>query len=259
MNKIFRFIGILLHLFRGFFIFGFANNNDVIIKQGVNPHKRLGLANWLKHLLTLFSVEIIVHGDKVQAPKMIVSNHVSWIDILVLSFLYPGHFIAKSEIKKWPVMGAMITNIGTLFVKRGIRSEIKKLSQQIEYIISNQCSVIFFPEGKTGDGNQINRIHTGLFESAINAKMDIQPILLIYEDSSGYPSKTVPYINNQTLFSSIMDVFGEKKIIAHVFVLDSIPSQDISRKEIGTQLMSLLSLKLDKELNKSPNSTTNLN
>jgi 1-acyl-sn-glycerol-3-phosphate acyltransferase len=251
MNKIIRFLGILLHLIRGFFVFGFARDNRKIIEQGISPNKRNRLKKWQKQLLEQFNVEVIVHGKKFEAPKMIVSNHVSWIDILVLSYLYPGHFIAKSEIQKWPIMGAMITSIGTLFVKRGVRSELKKLSHQISQIIINKSSIIFFPEGKTGNGKQINKIYAGLFESAINAQIDLQPILIIYEDSSGYPSNTVLYIDDITLFSSIMDVFGEKKIKAHIFALEKITTEGRTRKEIASKLETILSTKLKQEIDEN--------
>lgn len=246
--KILRFIVILLHLFKGFFVFGFALDNEKLIKQGISKQKREKLTQWLKKLLKLFNIEVQVYGDKVKAPKMIVCNHVSWIDIVILSSMYPGHFIAKSEIKRWPIMGSMITNIGTLFVKRGVRSEIKTLSTKVEQIVENNSSIIFFPEGKIGDGLQINKIHTGLFQSAINGKMDIQPTLLIYGDSSGYPSTTVPYLNDQTLFESIFNVLGEKKISASLFVLKPIPSKGLSRKQIGEQLNITLTTQLEKEI-----------
>ncbi len=252
MIKIFRFTGLIIHLVKGFFVFGFNTNNDEIIKQGISTQQRQDLQQWLKKLLALYHVEVVVHGSNVESPKMIVANHVSWLDVVILSSLYPGHFIAKSEIRSWPVMGAMISSIGTLFVQRGKRSEIKKLSLHVGQILKNKSSVVFFPEGKTGDGKQINNLHSGLFESAITAGMDVQPILVVYKDSSGYPSQVMPYLKGQNLYQSIMAVLGEtageKKITAHLFALDPIATKDFSRKEIGAKVKQQLSLQLTKEI-----------
>ncbi|MFK5986976.1 MAG: lysophospholipid acyltransferase family protein [Pseudomonadota bacterium] len=248
MIKLLRFSHLLLHLFKGFFVFGFAINNDEIIKQGISARKRERLQGWLKKLLAIYRVKIVFHGKQVESPKMIVCNHISWMDVVILSSLYPGHFIAKSEIRSWPVMGPMISSIGTLFIKRGVRSEMKKMSQQVGQILDNKSSVVYFPEGKTGDGKQINTVYSGLFESAITAGMDVQPMLVIYSDSSGYPSQVMPYLTGQSLFASIMAVLEEKQITAHLFALDSISSKQLSRKEIGAQVEQVLSLQLAKEI-----------
>jgi len=123
------------------------------------------------------------------------------------------------------------------------------MKQQIELIINNNSNVLFFPEGETSNGRQIKRIYSGLFESAISAGMDVQPMLITYNDSSGYPSKIVPYIDEQNLLSSIWKVLGEKQIITHLFSLETICSKEYTRKEIGNKVNQLLSSKLDEEIN----------
>jgi len=258
MIKYFRFFSLLIHLFKGFFVFGFNTDNEGVIKQGLSPKRRQRLQKWVKKLLILYRIKIVVHGTEVISPKMIVCNHVSWIDVVVLSSLYPGHFIAKSEIRSWPVMGTMIGSIGTLFVKRGVRSEIKSLAIKVGQILENKSSVVFFPEGKTGDGKQIQNLHSGLFQSAITAGMDVQPILVVYKDTSGYPSSVVPYLKEQSLYESIMAVLDEtaggKYITAHLFALENIPTKDsngneVSRKDIGVDVKQRLSKQLEQEIN----------
>ncbi|MFK5893478.1 MAG: lysophospholipid acyltransferase family protein [Pseudomonadota bacterium] len=249
MHRYFRFIRLIFLLFNAFFIIGFSRDNNKLIQQGLDEKKVLGLQKCFKKFLLLLNINIVFHGEPVQSPKMIVCNHVSWVDVVILISIYPGHFIAKSEIRSWPILGAMVCSAGTLFIKRGLRSEIKKLGQQIEQIIKNKSNVVFFPEGATGDGKQINTIYSGLFESAIIAGMDVQPMLVIYNDSSGYPSEKIPYVGEQHLLSSIWTVLGEKQITAHLFALESLSSKEYTRKEIGKQVGKLLSLKLAEEIN----------
>jgi 1-acyl-sn-glycerol-3-phosphate acyltransferase len=249
MHRYFRFTRLVFLLFKAFFIIGFSRDNEQIIKQGLDEKKILGLQKCFKQLLVLLNIKIVFHGNRFQSPKMIVCNHISWVDVVILISLYPGHFIAKSEIRSWPVLGAMVASAGTLFIKRGVRSEIKKMGQQIEQIIKNNSNVVFFPEGTTGDGRTINTIYSALFESAIIAGMDVQPMLVTYNDSSGYPSEKVPYVGEQHLLSSIWKVLGEKHITAHLFTLESISSKEYTRKQIGQQVGDLLSLRLSQEIN----------
>ena len=249
MNKFFRFIKLLFILSKVFFLLGFSTDNEKLIKQGLGTKKSLQLQAYYKEFLLLLKVTIQFEGDVVHAPKMLVSNHISWMDVFVLGSVYQGHFIAKNEIRFWPVLGQIITSAGTLYIKRGVHSAIKKMSSQIGQIIKNKENVLFFPEGETSDGRQIKKIYSGLFESAIIAGMDVQPLLIIYSDSSGYPSQSVPYIDKQHLLSSIWKVLGEKKITVHLFALETISSKEYTRKEIGQQVNKLLSLKLDEKLN----------
>jgi 1-acyl-sn-glycerol-3-phosphate acyltransferase len=248
MIRLFRFIKLLFILSKVFFLLGFSSNNKKLIQYGLGTKKSLQLQEYYKEFLLLLKVKIIFQGSTVQAPKMLVSNHISWLDVFVLGSVYKGHFIAKSEISSWPVLGPIITSAGTLYIKRGVHSAIKKMGLQIGQIIENKNNVLFFPEGQTSDGKQIKKIYSGLFESAIIAGMDVQPMLIIYSDSSGNPSRSVPYIDNQHLLSSIWNVLGEKEITVHLFALETISSKEYTRKEIGGLVSNLLSLKLDEEI-----------
>jgi len=249
MNKFFRFIRLIIILSKVFLLLGFSRTNKKLITNGLGVKKSEGLQHYYQEFLLLLNVNVIFHGAEVEAPKMLVSNHISWMDIFVLGSVYKGHFIAKNEISSWPVLGPIITSAGTLYIKRGVHTAIKSLGLQIAQIIKNKNNVLFFPEGETSEGKEIKHIYSGLFESAIIAGMDVEPLLIIYSDSSGHPSKSVPYTDNQHLLSSIWNVLGENQITAHLFALETISSKEYTRKEIGKQVSELLSKKLEEEIN----------
>lgn len=115
-----------------------------------------------------------------------VANHISWKDILLLNSIYPTRFVAKSEISKWPVIGWLSRRVGTLFVKRGNITDIRRLNEQIYNFIAAGERVTLFPEGATSEGSEIAHLYPGLFQSVIgssesNTPLGVQPIVIIYK------------------------------------------------------------------------------
>lgn len=248
MSRLFRFFWLVLHFVKAIYLFRQPKDNTRVIEQGLDAADKKKIKSWLQQVLSLCRIELIIHGDSVSSPKMIVANHVSWLDVVILWVLYPGHFIAKQEIANWPLLGKMIASAGTLFINRNKNSEIRRIASQLKQIIHNQQNVLFFPEGKTGDGSSIQKIHPALFQYAIEANMVIQPLLLVYEDKSGKPSTVTPYLNQQSLVSSIWKILGQQRIKVHCYLLPPVREQS-HRKKIATQIQQQLQYQLETALN----------
>lgn len=155
---------------------------------GVKP-----LARWVpvlfhRGLIWMFGIRIRMDGHVAKAkPLMIVSNHVSWLDIVVLSTIGPVSFVAKSEMAVWPLFGQLAKLQRTIFVKRQERRRSGEQANEIADRLSQKDTIVLFPEGTTSDGHILWPFKTALFEAARFAVVAsgeesayIQPIAIEY-------------------------------------------------------------------------------
>ena len=113
-------------------------------------------------------------------PTLFVSNHASYLDVEVLGAVIPGSFVAKSEVKSWPVFGVLAQLQRTVFVDRRVRSSAQQ-----------RDSLILFPEGTSNDGNRLRPFKSALFSAAeirVNdAALVVQPVTVAYVRLNGTP------------------------------------------------------------------------
>tara|TARA_B100000902_G_C27284449_1_gene903647 strand:- start:1482 stop:2099 length:618 start_codon:yes stop_codon:yes gene_type:complete len=134
----------------------------------------------MKILVRLFGLKIIKYGEIDLSAKSYISNHVSFFDIIVLNSLIPSNFIAKSEIKSWPVIGHLSEKTGTIFIKRGDSNDNENVINIVRKYISLNKKVFIFPEGRIGDGKNIKKFHSKMFNSISDTEDYTQPVLIRY-------------------------------------------------------------------------------
>ncbi len=135
---------------------------------------------WMKILVFIFGLKIIVKGNKNKSSNCYASNHVSFLDIMVLNSILPVCFIAKSEIKSWPIVGYLTSKSGNLFIQRGYKESSDKMISSIKEYLFNDYKIMFFPEGRIGDGLSIKKFHSKLLHSISKSDLEIQPISIRY-------------------------------------------------------------------------------
>ncbi|WP_131118529.1 lysophospholipid acyltransferase family protein [Lichenihabitans psoromatis] len=134
-------------------------------------------------------------GSPASGPRLLVPNHVSWLDIPAMGCYEPVCFIAKREVGTWPILGRLAKSQGAIFIDRTRRRGIPASNRSIALALLERRSVILFAEGTTGDGNRIMRFMTSHFEAAkvalqLDASLDdiaVQPVSIAYTRSSGMP------------------------------------------------------------------------
>ena len=119
--------------------------------------------------------------ETVRGPFLVVANHLSYVDIPVLGFLFPGRFVAKSEIARWPVVGWLARLGGTIFLRQARRRELVRVGEEIDRTLAAGIGVVLFPEGKASRGARIERLHAGLLESAACQELACLAVALGYE------------------------------------------------------------------------------
>ena len=165
----------------------------------------LVVREWSRQMLRIMGVERVVHGEPpAGGPLLVVSNHMSWLDILVLNAGKPARFVSKSDAKRWPLLGSLITGAGTLYIERGNRRDAMRMVHHMAERLRERDILAIFPEGTTSDGRTLLPFHANLFQAAISANAPILPVALRFIDSrTGEPHDAPVFVGDTTLLASI--------------------------------------------------------
>lgn len=197
--------------------------------------KLQAIQRWAQQLLTILEIE--VHSNKLPQADfsgLVVSNHLSWLDILVLQSLMPGCFVAKTEVRRWPVVGYLAQACATIFVDRSSPRSARSMVDDTAAAIAKGYAVVVFPEGTSSNGQNLGDFHANIFESAIRAQAPVQLLSLQYVDSrSGNAAAAAHFIDNMTLIESLKDVMGTSTIQARVHIGECIGAQGHTRKTLA--------------------------
>ena len=160
---------------------------------------------WARGFLRVWRIDLQVRGTPpAQGPLLLVANHISWLDILVLHAAGFCRFVSKADIKDWPVIGMMATQAGTLYIARDSRRDALRVVHHMRDALLRGEVVAVFPEGTTSDGLTLLPFHANLIQAAISAESPVLPVALEFIDSRSGQMSTAPmYIGEQTLIESV--------------------------------------------------------
>jgi len=180
--------------------------------------------SWSRALMALCGVQIRVLGTPVwHTPVLWVANHVSWIDIFCLNRVRSTAFVAKREIRAWPVIGWLVAGAGTIFIERGSRQALRHVGTQMQQRLRRGEVVGLFPEGTTSAGFEVMPFHASLLEAAIRAQADIQPVALRFY-RRGKRSDVAAFTGDQTLVANMWRLLGTTGIRVELEFLAPYPA-----------------------------------
>ncbi len=183
-----------------------------------NEQREMRVQVWALQFLALWGIHLKVIGQPVvSGPALIVSNHISWLDISVIHAARYCRFVSKSDIRQWPLIGMLATGAGTLYIERASRKDALRMVKDMADAMKEGDVVAVFPEGTTSDGRDLLPFHANLIQSAIQADAPVQPMSLKFIDAdSGEPSYAPCYIGDDTLIGSMWRTLTASRIIAVV-------------------------------------------
>lgn len=207
----------------------------------IYPHlhhakQRRALKNWSKQLLAIFNIGIQIEGQqptRSESGCLIIANHVSWLDIFVVNAIHPSRFIAKSEVREWPIIGWLCKRSGTIFIDRALRQNTSATNLRISLLLGRGTCVGLFPEGTTTDGKQVGHFHSSLIQPAIDANAKIFPIALRYQDDDGETNASAPFIGDTTLVQSIWRIIRCSHLNALVVFTPALSTADAGRRVLA--------------------------
>jgi len=189
---------------------------------------------WSRRLPAICGVRVEeAPGNAALEHALYVSNHVSWLDIFVINALHPCRFVAKAEIRAWPVLGWLVAAAGTVFIARGNRRELRHIFKGIVSVLGEGERVAFFPEGTVAQQGQVLPFHANLFEAAIDAGVQVQPCALAYLDEAGNWHPNVDYAGEITFVDSILTILRGGPIRARLACLAPLDAKGAHRRELA--------------------------
>lgn len=174
---------------------------------------------WHRGLLRSLGLRVQVQGQIEHGPALIVANHVSWLDVHVIGACYPCVFVAKSEVRDWPLVGHLARWQETLFLERGRGATPGFIALMAARMAAGQ-RVVLFPEGTTSPGTTLRVFYARLFQSAIDAGAPVVPVTINY----GGPGADwrIPFINDDSLLDSLKRILCGRSLIAELVVSEAI-------------------------------------
>lgn len=240
-----RGLKVAAHVAKSLFVpTGASRISDRTSRKNFDP-----LSLWCRDLLELLGIDVAVEGRLPESgPFLLVANHISWIDILLIRSLFPARFIAKEEIALWPMVGAGARRAGTLFIARGRLSSLRTIIEQVSQNLEDGAPVAFFPEGTTTTGDRLLPFKSGIFESSVRTGVPVLPLAIRYENAPGSPTRSIAYTGGESFGASFWRTLGERRITARIVLCPPVHPEELSRKELAARSRELLSEALSPSL-----------
>jgi 1-acyl-sn-glycerol-3-phosphate acyltransferase len=213
--------------------------------------RRRHISNWSRTALHIFGVKLEIdrHADALAGtPALLVANHISWLDILVIWATADTQFVAKSEVMDWPVFGWLARRLDVIFIDRNRRADARDVGRTMNVSLGSGRSVCIFPEGTTTDGHAISPLRPPLFQVAIDTGRPVQLIALRYVRADGQRADEVAFTGEMTLAQSIWRLAKGVGVVAELGVLEPISVENMDRRSIALLAQQRLSAYLNADV-----------
>jgi 1-acyl-sn-glycerol-3-phosphate acyltransferase len=229
-NRLLRLARMGLHLARGVAIAALAF--PFTGEEGRRAH----VQRWSRGMLDILAVSLRVTGKQPrfsEAPVMVVANHVSWLDILAIRAALPVRFVAKSEVRAWPVIGWLAERAGTFFIVRARPRDTARISKKLTQMLREGEPIAMFPEATTSDGSTVLKFHSSLLQPAVAAGATLRPVALRYARTDGTPCAEASYAGSRTFWESLSLIVTQPATFAELAFLAPIESSGRHRRELA--------------------------
>ncbi|HEY4899188.1 MAG TPA: lysophospholipid acyltransferase family protein [Terriglobales bacterium] len=176
---------------------------------------------------------------------LIVSNHLSYLDILAFSAALPCVFVSKAEVTNLPIIGRFAEQAGTIFVQREKHGDGSRANLGIAECLQNGVRVVVFPEGTTTNGAQLLRFHSTMLQPALGAGEIITPCAIRYELEDGVAENEVCWWGNAPLGPHLLNLLGKRRIKARITFGGPVPAAG-DRKALGLELRARVTVLHDR-------------
>jgi 1-acyl-sn-glycerol-3-phosphate acyltransferase len=189
--------------------------------------------SWSHEMLAIMGIRLELRGQPPgSGPMLLAANHISWLDILVMHAARHCRFVAKAEVKRWPLIGTLATGAGTLYIERESRRDAMRVVHHMAESLQRGEIVAVFPEGTTSDGLALLPFHGNLIQAAISADAPVQPVALSFIDAATRMLSLSPcYIGDDTLLGSIWRTLSGPPLAAVVHYGQPQKAQGRNRRE----------------------------
>jgi len=209
------FVGIWRGFAVVFFSFCALVENVATIPFFARARRRHARAEWL-HRWSRFACQVlgisVTTRGSVPRSGLLVCNHLSYLDVIVLSSIRPCVFVAKRDVAAWPLFGWLARAAGTIFVDRQRRLSSPAVVDLVRDAINGGSMVVLFPEGTSSDGSTVLPFKSALLESAVQLRCPVAAAAIEYALDQGSVANEVCYWQDMTLVPHLINLFCKRKI-----------------------------------------------
>ena len=200
-----------------------------------NQCKRHALVRWWNlGVLRALNVHLHLEGQIASGAVLYTPNHISWLDIPCLRAVVDATFVAKDEVRRWPVIGQLSKQAGTIYLKRGGHNAANETAERMTWSLARHRSVIVFPEGTTSEGRTVRYFYGHLYQSAVRTRGVVQAVAITYPHASGIHPR-VPFTGNDNLVRHLWRLLKEDRIDARLVFCTPLAAAGQERRALAAR------------------------
>lgn len=175
---------------------------------------------YCRMVLRCLGVRIIVSGGPIRnlSGVLVVSGHVSWVDIFAIGAVLPGSFVARADLIEWPAVGHAARIMKVIPIERASLRRLPDVVDTVAARLRAGQTVVAFPEGTTWCGLAYGEFRPAMFQAAVDAGRPVQPLRLTYHHRDGAPSTVAAFVGDDTLWQSVRRIVRARLTVVHVEV-----------------------------------------
>ena len=199
-------------LLMGHLVFGSLLALGVVLLPFAAVRRRVPAitAGWLSRGVAILGVRVLARGRPHPRPVLMLANHISWLDILVLATQSDSGYIAKAELADWPLLGWLAQVGGTEFIRRGSYADLARVREQMAWRLKAGQRLTVFPEGTSGSQVLPSRFRPRLIQAAVAAKVPVQPVAIYY----GSHPERIAFVGEDSFLSNLWTLLGAEPVLA---------------------------------------------
>jgi 1-acyl-sn-glycerol-3-phosphate acyltransferase len=188
---------------------------------------------WHRRLAAIIGLRVHRGGVPASGAVLVAANHVSWLDVIAIACVCPVHFVAKSEVRDWPLIGALSSLCGTVFVRRSSGGLAYSL-ETITRLLAEGQGVAVFPEGTTSVGDSVGPFRNAFFQAAVQAPAPVQPVALCYRTERGI-DHAAAFIGDAGFVGHLLALIARRETRVSLHFCDPLASQRATRRDLAAQ------------------------
>ncbi|MGV1088883.1 MAG: lysophospholipid acyltransferase family protein [Mycobacterium sp.] len=194
-------------------------------------------------VLACLGVRITLSGGPIRNLRgmLVVSNHVSWVDVFAIGAVLPGTFVARADLLGWPAVGMAARMANIIPIERGSLRELRGVVDTVARRLRDGHTVVAFPEGTTYCGRDHGSFRPAMFQAAIETARPVQPVQLSYRHRDGSPSTVTAFLGEDSMWASVQRIVATRRTMVHIAVQPlELPSN--VRGELATRCQAAVHL-----------------
>jgi 1-acyl-sn-glycerol-3-phosphate acyltransferase len=205
------------------------------------------IRRWSARLLDILAIQLEATGippSQHAECALVLSNHISWLDIFAIDAVRAVRFVAKAELRRWPFIGWLLERSGTLFIERAQRRHTAEVNERVTAAMARGEMFGVFPEGATGAGDCLRPFHASLLQPALANDATLCPVAICYTRIDGTLCREAEY-GERNIFESLGLILSQPAIRAELNFLPHMATAGRHRRELAREAETLIAQALN--------------